>query len=380
MLSDSEEELILEKCRSCNSKDLEICTTKKSFPLYIWPLAPEFSTPELNIHVHLCKDCGYLQLQNIEQDQLEEIYREEAFNVENHNQNIERLSLLTQQNSNRFINKKVLEIGGGRNCFVSSLSSETKKWVADFDVDKSVKDKVDGSFEGDFTKINTAETNFDFIFMFHVLEHFNNPSAAVLKARDLLRDEGSLIVEVPSFSYETFFRPHYTFFHMHISLFTEEGLLSFLSRKGFKCKEIYDSGEVLFLEFIKNDEAVYKNLYEETHSLITENTKRIEKCSRELQCIIDSIESGELAIFGAGGASTLFLSNYDFLLNNLIYAIDNDENKIGRYLCNGRVEIIKPDKIEELNIKNVIFLEESHIKNLNNEINCINISKIYGSI
>ena len=38
--------------------------------------------------------------------------------------------------------------------------------------------------------------------MFHVLEHFNEPSSALEKTKSLLSNKGKIIVEVPNFAYE----------------------------------------------------------------------------------------------------------------------------------------------------------------------------------
>ena len=378
MPEDSQESFYLERCRSCNSSSVELKTSRKKFPLYIWPLKEDDYTALEDIGIFICLDCGYIQIQTISKEQISEIYREEAFNIENPGQNRQRLQLLTKEKTNRFEEKKVLEIGGGRNTFLHFLPDSSKKWVVDFSVDEDVKKGVTGFHEGDFLELKMDEKNFDYIFLFHVLEHFNDPRSAIRKAKELLNDRGRIIVEVPNFSYESNHRPDYTFFHMHISLFTPDSLVSFMSRQGLSNFKFIEVNDVLLVEFSKQlGLSVFSHLEDSLGTLATVEDN-IAKCSSELKIIFKQLEDSNAAIFGGGGATTLFLYNYPFLFDHVGFALDNDPQKIGRSLGNGKVPIVSPSKIDDLNISNVIVLDKAHIDYINNKnINYIIISDIY---
>ena len=100
-------------CRCCNSHSTLVAIHKKNFPLYIWPLPKSEITRLMDINVHLCINCGYIQLQNINNEVISEIYRDKAFNIENEIQNINRYEALTFNDQSKFSNTKVLEVGGG---------------------------------------------------------------------------------------------------------------------------------------------------------------------------------------------------------------------------------------------------------------------------
>jgi SAM-dependent methyltransferase len=51
---------------------------------------------------------------------------------------------------------------------------------------------------GDFLSLPLAAGTYDLITMFHVIEHFDDPSAAVARCHDLLRDGGVLVMETPN--------------------------------------------------------------------------------------------------------------------------------------------------------------------------------------
>ena len=89
---------------------------------------------------------------------------------------------------------------------------------------------------------------------------------------------------------------------------------------------------------------------------------------------IQSLEDGKVAIFGAGGTTTLFLYNFPFLIEMLSYAIDNDEKKLGRFICDGKIQIISSKDFLKKDINNVLILDKSHIQYMNNNlVNFINI-------
>jgi SAM-dependent methyltransferase len=349
---------------------------KKDFPLYIWPLPSNEKTPQEDINVYLCEECGFIQLQNMDSLTLSEIYRDEAYNIENLKQKYERLELMSRD-FDQFQGTKVLDIGGGRNSFLGILPNSTEKWVADFSVDTSVREMVDGVIEGDFLTLPIRENHFDIVFMFHTLEHFNDPGLALRRVKELLSSDGKLVIEVPNFAYEACHRPHYTIFHMHISLFTPTSLLQLLARHGFNCSRFFKQDEVLFAEFCIGSHGI-ENHVEESKSLLSHLATNIDECSVKLSKAISLCKAGELAIFGGGGATTLFLHNYSFLIERVNYALDNDLNKLDKFLCNGKVSIVSPQRLKELNIKNIIILDSEH-RDLfeGNDINFIDASEFY---
>ena len=309
---------------------------------------------------------------------ISEIFRDEAFNIENRNQKIERLRLMTIEDNNKFENTKVLEIGGGRNTFLGVLPNTSEKWVADFSIDDTVESEVEGTYEGDFIEIDITQKSFDYVFMFHVLEHFNEPVRALEKTKSLLSNKGKIIVEVPNFAYEAEHRPDYTIFHMHISLFTKTSLISLMMRHGLTCLNFFKKDEILLAEFCLDNPETPQNHKEHSLAKLSNADSNINRCSTKLKAELEVIKSGKIAIFGGGGSTTLFLYNYPFLIDRVSFALDNSLKKVGRSLCNGTVPIVHPDKIKDLNIRHVILLDPAHIDYMpNNEVNYINIGGFY---
>ncbi len=369
---------MLSFCRSCNSSNLELFTIREKFPLYIWPLPRNKSTRLEDIHLYLCVDCGYMQLQNMDDNTISDIYGDKAYNIESPEQNKNRYKILTADDNNKFENTSTLEIGGGRNTFVGMLPDSSKKWVADFNIDEGVKNLVDGSYIGDFIAMEIEQSKFDYVFMYHTLEHFNDPSAALKKSKSILKSSGKLIIEVPNFEYEVKTRPYYTVFHMHISLFTKISLLSMLRRHGFDCMNLYRNDDVLLGEFNLPNKSFNKNHKNHSVRILNDLEKNIRRGFEDLSDIFKKIKAEKIAIFGAGGSATLFLHNFPFIMEQISFAIDSDQKKLGQFLCNGKIPIISPDKIEEQEIEYIIVLDSSHIEFLNyKKVKFINIGKLY---
>lgn len=372
------EKVHLLRCRSCNSKKIKLAVKKDKFPLYIWPLDKNEKTALKNIYVYVCEDCGHIQLQEMTKEIISEIYRDKAYNIENKEEKINRLKLINESNQDKFKNKKILEIGGGRNSFLAILPNSSKKWVIDFKVDNEIRELSDGFYEGDFNDTQITQSNFDYVCMFHVLEHLNNPAKALLKIKKILKNNGKILIEVPNFEWESKYRPDYTFFHMHISLFTPESLISLMERNSFKCEKFFKKDEVLLAEFSFSKRKKLRNNYKDNINLLNFATENLKKCELKLKKIIRNMDKSETAIFGGGGSSTLFLKNFPFLIEKVQFALDNDKKKIGKYICENKIKIIESNLIDELNIKNIIILDNSHIEFFSNkDLNLINISEFY---
>lgn len=86
----------------------------------------------------------------------------------------------------------------------------------------------------------TFDTQFDVIISRHVLEHLASPYPFILKAHELLKDDGLLFLEIPNLHYDLP-RGIENFIPEHIHHFSQLSLNTFLSRCGFHLTHIDDS-------------------------------------------------------------------------------------------------------------------------------------------
>ena len=133
---------------------------------------------------------------------------------------------------------RVLDFGCGYGGFLSMCSMYGFDAIG---VDRSTAKRDNGSYAKVFAGIeDVAEmAPFHALTLFEVLEHLDDPHNLVLRLRDLLADDGVLVLETPDCSgvsnIET--RQDYSKIHPleHINGFTPETLKRFAARLGFAC-------------------------------------------------------------------------------------------------------------------------------------------------
>ena len=136
-------------------------------------------------------------------------------------------------------NKSILDFGCGWGGFLNKFKNKKNKFGVEIRKEcvKYIKNNL--KFEV-FNKISQINQKFDFITLFHVLEHIPNQIIILKKIRKKLKKNGKIIIEVPhakDFLIETLnlksFK-NFTFWSEHLILHTEESLRKILDIAGFK--------------------------------------------------------------------------------------------------------------------------------------------------
>ena len=158
------------KCRSClTNKSYPIYKSPK-LPEYIWPIISNIKIRRSSCILYLCKYCGHLQFQKFSTIRIKSFYGKKSFVISTGKQHQIRKNLLLKKYGRKlFYRKKILEIGGGINPFLPSLSNYT---LLDFSFEKFIKQKYKKLIKADFEKFKDSSTKYDIVIMFHTLEHF----------------------------------------------------------------------------------------------------------------------------------------------------------------------------------------------------------------
>lgn len=94
---------------------------------------------------------------------------------------------------------------------------------------------------GELPELDLSGPPFDAIAFFHVLEHLERPAEYLLRARDLLADDGLLVVEVPncgSLGFRILGLRHFCIdYPHHLIFFTPPSLRALLGRCGFQVEK-----------------------------------------------------------------------------------------------------------------------------------------------
>lgn len=352
--------MTLLQCRVCASQDVTQHLRFSRFPCNIWPAASESGRLFRDLKVYVCGSCGHLQLQDLEEAFIRDLYVEESCVLEDPEANRSRLEAFEQWfGSGCFVKKRTLDIGGGRNAF-SSLLPEGESWICDFGVSDELRRPGVQVVEGDFLKAELPRGHFDFITMFHALEHFNDPGAAVRRMEELLAPGGHILVEVPNIRFVVEMIPHYAVFHQHISMFTAE-TLAFLFRRFGLSAGWFCRGEVLFAAFSREDQDTTggaptppdPQLGRRIVNSLESRLEAIKLAMSEVEFVKDRSRVG---LYGAGGSSGLFLAHFPLLKEVIGVCFDLDSRKQDRLLPGTDILIHKPEAMDEFPLEQMIFL------------------------
>ena len=150
-------------------------------------------------------------------------------------------------------NQTVLEIGSSNGWLISDLKKKFKKInyvgadVVKLPIEKLAKRYLKIPFlRFDITKNPLKKIKFDNIIMLNVLEHIKNDELALKKARNLLKKNGKIFIEVPAnqFLYDSYDKQL-----MHFRRYSMSSLLKKLKKNGYDVIKKQHLGFFCFFPF-----------------------------------------------------------------------------------------------------------------------------------
>ena len=138
----------------------------------------------------------------------------------------------------------ILDFGCGRGGFIK-LSREIANKSVGIEINKTNRKYINDigiQCVGSLSDLN--DDKFDLITLNHVFEHLNDPIGILEDLQKYLKDNGTIIIEVPhagdlllkTFNLESF--KNFTFWSEHLILHTKESLTSFIESSGLRVKSI----------------------------------------------------------------------------------------------------------------------------------------------
>ncbi len=132
-------------------------------------------------------------------------------------------------------NKSVLDFGCGIGTFIK-LSNKITKECHGLEINKNLLLKLKNKSKI-FSNIDQINNKYDYITMFHVLEHIPNSIEVLKKLKKLLKPKGKLIIEIPHakdilFNINEF--KNFSLWSEHLVLHTEKSVEKILKYSGYK--------------------------------------------------------------------------------------------------------------------------------------------------
>ncbi len=191
--------------------------------------------PEM--HILRCRSCGLVFLETF--DHIDDSFYENSRMRENQRASDWKAYLeecawdderRTKWLKPKIAGKAVLDFGCGGGGFLSNIKGTAKKCLG-IEKDSSLRTIIKRKLKIDvYPDIDEVADRFDFITMFHVLEHFKDPKDILVKLSKLLTDSGRIIIEVPNADdallslYESKPFSEFTYWGCHLYLFNVSAL------------------------------------------------------------------------------------------------------------------------------------------------------------
>lgn len=157
--------------------------------------------------------------------------------------------------------KKVLDFGCGNGGFLSFAQKSAQK-VVGIELQKSLQNYFAQKNLEIHSDVSEIEEEFDFITIFHVLEHIKDPVELLKQLGTKLTAQGEIIIEVPNSNdalitlYKNYDFMNFTYWSCHLFLFNEQTLSDVIEKAGFKINYLkriqrYGFANHLWWQFMK---------------------------------------------------------------------------------------------------------------------------------
>jgi len=191
-----------------------------------------------------CKNCSLVFLSSFEHI-CDEFYQEGG--MHGGNVDIKKWLEETKDDDSRRFNflkkeikgKKVLDFGCGNGGFLKRAKKNTQKTVG-IELQKSMESFYVHNGLEVFQNVDEVDEKFDFITLFHVLEHLKDPIELLKELGTKLNEDGQIIIEVPNANdalitiYKNYWFMRFTYWSCHLFLFNEQTLPEVAEKARFK--------------------------------------------------------------------------------------------------------------------------------------------------
>jgi SAM-dependent methyltransferase len=371
----------MNKCRICNNKIKKIINLGR-IALVGNFLKKKTSQKKYQISLNYCLKCKHVQISECLNPDL--LFKNYLWETGISSTNISLLKDLLIKLKKIGLNKdsKVLEIASNDGSFIKILKKKFKSFVVGIDPAKNLAKKANSKKIYTINNYFNYQTSnyiknkfdkFDFIFARNVIAHLNNPNPVFLGVRNILKDNGVFILEVPHLlniinqnQYDNIFHEHVGFHSLksvidlceinHLKVFDVEKISSqggslrcFICQKRSKKKVSKNIKKIIKIEK-KNNLFSNKNL-EKFKLRIINHSKNMNKLIKLLKR-----KKKRISVYGASGKGQA-LMQFSKINNKLIdYVFDKSKLKQGCFTPGTNIKIKDPRTISRNKVDYLLIL------------------------
>jgi len=317
------------------------------FPLYIWPIDKNYHQEYEDLQIYWCPDCGLVQLDKFNNEFIKKLYSKDVFGLVSSNE-----FQTTSVNNNNFLDycskilgndwshgKKLLDVGGYDvlTCYDLDFSEAA---ICDPNAPQIKHKNNIKIYQNFFSREFFTEDYFDVVIAKHILEHINDISDFMQDIRFVLKNKGTLIIEVPELLSGIRDKGNFTaFYHQHLMYFDKFSLNNLLIKYGFSISNLY-VGENIIRIIAEKSTQLKKPL---NYKIIKLVPAKIQNYKSNLDNYLIELEKflrinckEKIICYGAGSSTTILFYFCEYLKNIIEVVIDSSKNKIDKKLA-GRI-------------------------------------------
>lgn len=191
---------------------------------------------------HICTDCGFIYMSpRMSEVELDSFYKEHyrtlyqgqedptTANLKTQTLRAEDMQLFTQRNIGE--TKRFLDVGASAGLLMEAFQRSDGSEVVGVEPGDSYRKFAQDKSLKLYTSLadmqKAGEEKFDVVSMSHVLEHISNPKEYLMSLRELLNENGHLLLQVPNVSW------HDSFEVAHLSSFSPHTLRETVQSVGY---------------------------------------------------------------------------------------------------------------------------------------------------
>jgi SAM-dependent methyltransferase len=226
--------------------------------------------------------------------------------------------------------------------------------------------------------------SFDVVIAKHILEHINQPLQFLNQVQLVLRQGGTLIIEVPRNNQELANASCTLFYHQHIMYFEEHTLRNLLVFGGFEVEKFEETENVYRVlarpTEVKKPKSFYIN--EEFILQMRQYQNRTESLMQNsLAFVKQNKRNKQIVCYGAGSTITLMLAWSPEFRDLISSVVDTSVDKHGKIISDTDLIVQSPDLLlkagEDVLIASEMFFQEiiAKLKQCysGNNLKCFNI-------
>ena len=350
-------------CILCKSNNINIFFKLKKFPLFFGAVDEKFirEVPKFDLNMAICNECYLFQQTDlVDENTMNSVYTAEYYNCPSPSSSEigkrEIHKFLNFFNENKLKKGTLLEVA----CFDGYLLDILQKDNWDiYGCDPATMTKIAlekfgaKKIKQEFLSENSyAGKQFDVIIFRNLLEHIYDINKFIQLIGKLLKEDGSIFIDLPNAKTIEQYGGYGLFFHQHISYFSIETMEHFLFLNNFEIINFKDESPNLFIQAKKSNNIKPKKLLNNfSYEKLLANNIHISKSIRNFFS-----KNKNIIFFGASALATTIFCFLDSDEKNKVKAIyDNESVKHNKLLQGTDIKIQNPSTLKAIG-NQVIFI------------------------